>query len=245
MNEKKFSKKLNDMTPEEKQRKDALWQKISLESGIEVGEKKVFSLRLAMTVAMCVFVLLIAIPIVVVNLNKPTHQVGTSKGHTSTNSATPDDDPNMFYDNEYIYVASTKTIEEIAKNDSNVLFVKDWKREENATSFIKAKGTDKVIGIVDKSRVVGLLNDSADKKEYDVSIKILYEDVSIESVDKAVKDMKNTDNVNGIDVLWRSGDKGGSASFVYNNYTYYIEINGGTSSGEVALNAAQTLLTSK
>ncbi len=241
MNEKKFSKKLNDMTTEEKQRKDALWEKISLESGIDVGVKKMVSLRLAVMVAMCALVLCIAIPLIVVGFNKPTHQAGgsvtTSQGDTSFTSILPDNDPNRFKDNEYIYVASTKTIEEIAKNDSNILYVKEWKREENATSFMKEKGTDRVIGILDNS--VDIDNN------YQISVKILYEDISIESIDKEIEDLKTKENVDGIDVLWRSGDKGGSASFVYNKYTYYIEINGGTSSGKAAFNTAKTLLTSK
>ena len=237
MNEKKFSKKLDDMTAEERKRKEDIWEGISNQAGLNDKKSKGISLRFACVLAMCVFVVCIAIPIVVVSLSKPVHQAGggdvsSSSEQVSTPSSV--DDPNKFKDNEFYYDYSPKKIDELAKEDNNILYVDEWQRDEKSLLLMKAtKDTDRIIGLQDKS--YDIVN------KYQISVDILYKDIKVVSMDKIISNMKNTESVQGVDIVWRSGDDGSYASFKYNSYTYFIQIHNNTS-GDAALDVAKTLL---
>lgn len=239
MNERKFRKKIDDMTAEEKQRKDSLWQSVSLETGIDGAKKSSFSLRLALTVATAVLAICIAVPLVIVGVGKFGQQTATGSNSGDTNISQSGfvsaKDPNRFTDNEFIYAKSTLSIAELADKDSNILYVSEWGREVDSTELMKDKA--------DTNRIIGVRDNARYGSESQITIDILYTNISVVSFDKTIADMHNVKKVNGIDVSWSSLSGGGVASFKYNGYTYLIQVK--TPSGDAALSAAETLIKSK
>lgn len=238
MNEKKFRKKIENMTLEEKQKKDSLWQKVSLETGVDGVKRSGLSIRFALTLATSVLVICIASVIVIANLgnfNKQT-AISSDSGNESVwqSGAGSVKDPNRFTDGEYAY-KSAKSITELAKEDANILYVSEWERKTNSTEIM--------YDLTDKNRDIGV-RDTASDNSNQITVNILYENIKVVEFDKIIDSMKaNAKNVNGIDVFWRSADQGGYASFEYKGYTYFIQVQ--TTSGQAALNAAEALIKSK
>lgn len=234
MNEKKFEKKINDMTPDEKKRKDGVWSNISAESGI--GEvKRKLPVKLVMGIAAVCVALCIIIPITIAGINNygQTADGGSaSYADESSGSKSSAKDPDSFRDNEIIYVSSELTMRQLAENDENILHVKEW--GVNSVSLMKdAANPDRIIGITDEA-----FNPS---NQNEITVNILYKNITVYSMDKTIRSLKNQKDIGGVAVFWSSAESGGYASFKYNGYTYLINVHG-TSSGDAALSAAEALI---
>ncbi len=220
MLEKRFDKKLNELTDEEQKAKDACWQKIESETGLSFEKPKGFTTKGLFALVSCCLVVCLILPIILFNvLDKK------------------EDNIYRFCDTDYYITSSTETLKEKSASDINLLFVDDWYVDEGTTKlYVDINNSEEVLGILETAYDLETLDE--------IKITILYNNILFDTIEGLRADMSLCETYQNIDIYYCSYTNSNNVYFKYNGYTYFIECYY-ASSEIVSISAAKKLIDSR
>lgn len=218
MIEKKFDKKINELTLEEQKRKDACWEKIEKETGINF-EKRTFPKKQFYVLVSCCVVICIILPIVLFNIFGKKQE-----------------DVIRFSDTQYIVSAAECNINSFSESDRNVLKHNLYVLDNSTMYYIDANDNSKKLGICE----TGYDLTTKDK----ISITILFKNIAFDLIEGIREGMELREVCDGIELYYKMTDNSNFTYFKYNGYTYFVECYN-PSSDVITLEIAKDFISSK